>query len=95
MQPKVADCTKQTNKTLISQQFDLGLHGSLQNQNSLLVRTERVTCQIDNSSPGAVTSGLGIRIKRMKPLCYACSCWLIISTKDKKSTYCNFPKNFT
>ena len=52
----------------------------------------RVTCQIDNSSPGAVTRGWGIRIKRMKPLYYACSCWLIISTKDKKSTYCNFPK---
>ena len=37
MQPKVADCTKQTIKTLIRQQFDLGLHDSLQNLNSLLV----------------------------------------------------------
>ena len=37
MQPKVADYKKQTVKTLISLQFDLGLHGSLQNKNSLLV----------------------------------------------------------
>ena len=37
MQSKVADCTKQTIKNRISQQFDLGLHGSLQNQISLLV----------------------------------------------------------
>ena len=37
MQPKVEDCTKQTIKTLISQQFDLGLHSSVQNQISLLV----------------------------------------------------------
>ena len=42
-----------------------------------------MTCQIDNSSPGAVTRGWGIRIKRMKPLFNACSYWLIISTKTK------------
>ena len=37
MQSKVADGTKQTVKNLISQHFDLGIHDSLQNQNSLLV----------------------------------------------------------